>query len=110
MVNQHSEQPAQTRIVALLSEESHVPLDEVATLYEHERAALAVGPHVPNFLHVFAVRNVREMLRSRHEQAAPLSKHCAVLPALSASTRQSSRSPEKTSGRRSNTPWRHSRF
>ena len=69
MYNQHSEQPTQTRIVAFLSEESHVPVDEVATLYERERAVLAVGPHVPNFLHVFAIRNVREMLRSRHEQA-----------------------------------------
>jgi hypothetical protein len=69
MYNQHCEQPDQTRIVALLSEESHVPLDEVATLYEHERAVLAIGYRVSNFLHVFAIRNVREMLRSRHEQA-----------------------------------------
>ena len=69
MDNQYCTQPGQTRIVALLSEESHVPPDEVATLYERERALLAVGSHVPNFLHVFAIRNVREMLRSRHEQA-----------------------------------------
>lgn len=69
MDKQRCEQPDQSRIVALLSEESHVPLHEVAALYERERAALAVGPHVPNFLHVFAIRNVREMLRSWHEQA-----------------------------------------
>ena len=69
MNNPHFEQPDQTRIVALLSEESHVPPDEVATLYERERAMLAVGSHVPNFLHVFAIRNVREMLRSRHKEA-----------------------------------------
>jgi hypothetical protein len=69
MDNQHCEQEDQTRIVAQLSEESAVPLHEVAALYEHERAVLAVGPHVPNFLHVFAMRNVREVLRSRHEQA-----------------------------------------
>ena len=69
MVTQYCGQADRTRIVALLSEQSHVPLDEVATLYEHERAVLAIGPHVPNFLDVFAIRNVREMLRSRHEQA-----------------------------------------
>jgi len=56
-----STQPDQTRIAALLSEECHVPLDEVATLYEREGAMLGVGPHVPNFLHVFAIRNLREM-------------------------------------------------
>lgn len=61
MDNLYCTQPGQTRIVALLSEESHVPPDEVATLYERERALLAVGSHVPNFLHVFAIRNVREM-------------------------------------------------
>ena len=70
MNNPHCERPDQTRIVALLSEESHVPPDEVATLYEREATLLAVGPHVPNFLHVFAIRNVRETLRSRHELAA----------------------------------------
>jgi hypothetical protein len=69
MNNRHCEQPDQTRIVTLLSEESHVPPDEVATLYERESASLAVGPHVPNFLHVFAIRNVRETLQSRHGQA-----------------------------------------
>ena len=36
MYKQHCEQPDQTRIVALLSEKSHVPIDEIATLYKRE--------------------------------------------------------------------------
>jgi hypothetical protein len=34
-------QPDQKRIVAALASECHVPIGEMATLYEHERAALA---------------------------------------------------------------------
>lgn len=61
----HEKQPDQKRIVALLAEESHVPVDDVATLYEHERAELAVDAHITKFLHVFAIRNVQEILRKR---------------------------------------------
>lgn len=58
-------QPDQRRIVALLAEQSQQPLAEVAELYEHERAELALGAHITNFLHVFAIRNVQEILRQR---------------------------------------------
>jgi hypothetical protein len=58
-------QPDQKRIVAFLAEESHVPIDDVATLYEHQRAELAVGAHITKFLDIFAIRNVREILRQR---------------------------------------------
>lgn len=58
-------QPDQERIVATLSAESHVPLAEVASLYEGERAGLAVGAHITKFLHIFAIRNVQEILRKR---------------------------------------------
>jgi len=58
-------QPDQKRIVALLAEESQVPVDDVAKLYEHERANLAVGAHVTKFLHIFATRDVQEILRKR---------------------------------------------
>ena len=57
--------PDQQRIVAKLSAESHVPIDDVAALYEHERACLAVGAHITKFLHIFAIRNVQEILRKR---------------------------------------------
>jgi hypothetical protein len=58
-------QPDQKRIVATLAEESQVPVDDVAKLYEHERAELAVGARITKFLDVFAIRNVQEILRKR---------------------------------------------
>ncbi|MBK6472100.1 MAG: DUF3562 domain-containing protein [Betaproteobacteria bacterium] len=61
-------QANQERIVARLASECDVPIGEMATLYEHERAELALGAHLTKFLHVFATRNVLELLRLR---AAP---------------------------------------
>lgn len=58
-------QPDQARIVALLAEESQLPVDDVAKLYERERAELAAGAHITQFLHVFAIRNVQDILRKR---------------------------------------------
>lgn len=65
-------QPDQQRIVATLSAESHVPIDVVAALYEGERAGLAVGAHITKFLHIFAIRNVQEILRKRALDTRPL--------------------------------------
>ena len=58
-------QPDQKRIVASLAAECHVPVDDMATLYEHERAELASSAHITKFLHIFATRNVLEILRQR---------------------------------------------
>ena len=60
-----AQQPEQQRIVALLATESELPVAEVAKLYDKERAALAAGAHITNFLHIFATRNVREILRQQ---------------------------------------------
>jgi hypothetical protein len=57
--------PDQTRIVALLAKESRQPVADIAKLYEHERAELAVGAHITKFLDIFATRNVQEILRKR---------------------------------------------
>ena len=81
-------QPDQKRIVAFLAEESHVPVDDVAKLYEHERAQLAIGAHITKFLHIFAIRNVQEVLRKRGiEKLAlpavlrpPLAAQCLLMP------------------------------
>jgi hypothetical protein len=56
--------------VASLAKECHVPVGDMARLYEHERATLAQGAHVTKFLHIFAARNVLEILRLR-EQGKP---------------------------------------
>ena len=58
-------QPDQGRIVASLAVECHIPVAEMAALYEHERADLAFGAHITKFLHIFATRNVLEVLRQR---------------------------------------------
>jgi Protein of unknown function (DUF3562) len=58
-------QPDQNRIVASLASECRMPIGEMATLYERERAELAVGAHITKYLHIFATRNVLEVLRRR---------------------------------------------
>jgi len=56
-------EPDRKRIVEFLAAESQLPIDDVATLYEHERAELAADARIPNFLHIFAIRNVQAILR-----------------------------------------------
>jgi len=65
MLTTNEKQPDQRRIVASLASECHVPIGEMATLYEHERAELALGAHFTKYLHIFAARNVLEVLRRR---------------------------------------------
>jgi hypothetical protein len=62
-------QPDPQRIVATLAHEFHVPIHEVAALYERERAELALGAHVAKYLHIFAIRNVQRILGPRPRQA-----------------------------------------
>jgi hypothetical protein len=57
--------PDQGRIVATLAAECHLPVGEMAKLYEHERALLALSAHTTKYLHIFATRNVLEVLRRR---------------------------------------------
>ena len=74
-------QPDQTRIVAFLAKESQQPVADVAKLYEHEHAELALGAHITKFLHIFAIRNVQEILRKR--AADNLGSLAGVRPILS---------------------------
>jgi hypothetical protein len=67
----HEKQPDQGRIVAALAVECHMQVGEMAALYEHERAELAVGAHLTKFLHIFATRNVLETLRLRGLEKQP---------------------------------------
>ena len=55
----------QQHAIEFLARESQVPLDEVARLYEDERAGLAVGARITGFLPILALRKVRALLRSR---------------------------------------------
>ena len=61
----------QTRIIESLARESEFPVDEVTQLYEDELAELGVGARITSFLPIFALRNVREALRTRRAAARP---------------------------------------
>ena len=67
----HQKQPDQGRIVASLAVECLMPVGEMAALYEHERAELALGAHITKFLHIFATRRVLEVLRERGRDKQP---------------------------------------
>ena len=69
----HEKQPEQGRIVASLAIECHIPVGEMAALYEHERAELALVAHTTKFLHIFATRNVLQILRERGLEKRPSS-------------------------------------
>lgn len=51
--------------IELLARESATPVKEVARLYEDARAGLEVGARIKDYLGIFALRNVRNVLRQR---------------------------------------------
>jgi hypothetical protein len=82
MPTSQGKQPDQGRIVASLADECHMPVAEMAALYEHERADLASGAHINKFLHIFATRNVLAILRQRELAKRPSTPaEPATLPA-----------------------------
>lgn len=61
----HDTQSPQDPAVEFLAKELHMPIDDVASLYGKELAKLTIGARVTAFLSIFAIRNVRTMLRAR---------------------------------------------
>ena len=59
----HDENACYDQAVVLLAKQSNVPVDHVARLYEGELTRLEVDAHIAHFVPIFAIRNVREMLR-----------------------------------------------
>jgi hypothetical protein len=59
-----------------------VPINDVAILFEHERARLASGAHITKFLHIFAIRSVRKILRKRGLDKPALTLRGSVLRAV----------------------------
>jgi hypothetical protein len=57
----------QQRAIEVLARESQVPVNEVAQLYEDARTQLEVGARIRGFLGIFALRNVRKVLRQRKQ-------------------------------------------
>jgi len=74
-------QPDQERIIASLATECHVPMGEMTALYEHERAELASGARVTNYLHIFATRKVLELLQRRERDKQFATEAAAALVA-----------------------------
>ena len=60
------------RAIEALARESHVPIDHVAQLYEHELAGLTVGARITGFLTILTTRKVREILRQRQSSSTRL--------------------------------------
>ena len=52
--------------IEFLAEESKLPFDQVAQLYEKERAKLELGAKVKKYLPIFTLRNVQEQLLQLH--------------------------------------------
>lgn len=65
--------------IELLARESQVPVNEVARLYEDARAELEIGARIKGFLGIFALRNVRELLRQRRQLQASSLVLCVAL-------------------------------
>ena len=63
--SQERQQDQHKRIVAFLAQDSDVPIADVATLFEHGRAELAVGARITTFLNIFAICHVQVILRMR---------------------------------------------
>lgn len=61
----HETPPGQKQTMTMLAREAQVPVSYVEMLYEHERTELADSAHITTFLHIFATRNVQEILRRR---------------------------------------------
>jgi len=62
--------PDQQRLVEYMAEQCHEPVDKIAFLYEQERAKLAKTARITQFLHVFVMRHVREILSKQRLSAA----------------------------------------
>ena len=60
------------RAIEALAREAHVPIDQVAQLYEHELAVLTVGARITGFLTILTTRKVRDILRQRQSSSARL--------------------------------------
>jgi len=65
MYADHGKESHHQRAIESLAEESEVPVNEVAQLYEDARAELETGARIRNFLGIFALRKVRKTLLER---------------------------------------------
>jgi len=65
MPSPFSKESHHERALEFLAEESQVPVNEVARLYEDVHAELEAGARIRSFIGIFALRKVRKTLRER---------------------------------------------
>ena len=65
MYAERSTHSQQERAVEVLAQESHAAIDDVAQLYGKELAKLEADARIKSFIPIFALRNVRDLLRQR---------------------------------------------
>jgi uncharacterized protein DUF3562 len=65
MPNLSSKESHHQRAIESLAEESQVPVNEIARLYEDARAELEAGARIRSFIGIFALRKVRKTLLER---------------------------------------------
>lgn len=59
---------AELRVVEELSNELHLPVNEVREIYRQQLQRLAAGARIQGFLGVLAMRNTRSVLRGGHRE------------------------------------------
>lgn len=59
-------EPDLRKLAESLAEHFNLPVDDVLKLYARERAELAEGVRIRDFLHIFALRKVQQILSSRN--------------------------------------------
>ena len=68
------------QVIASLASKASMPIADVAALYARECAELAATAKLGKFVQIFALRNVREILRARSREPAPPQANTAPLP------------------------------
>jgi hypothetical protein len=61
-MSNHLDESVKHRAIEFLASEAKLPFDQVAQIYEHERAELDLDARVKRFLPIFTFRNVQEQL------------------------------------------------
>ena len=69
MPSPFSKESYHERAIESLAQESQVPVNEVARLYEDARAELEAGARIKSFIGIFALRKVRKRLLERSRRA-----------------------------------------
>jgi hypothetical protein len=74
------ESSAHVRAIEFLADDTHLPVDQIAEIYQREFAKLALDANIQNYLPVLTMRKVREALRLQHNANIQLAKRSGDQP------------------------------